>query len=92
MIQMIRSILPVGQGAFYSEQFKFDSGKINVVYDYGSGTSVKLVEEQIDDVFYTGEEVQAVFISHFDEDHVNGIEHLLKHCRIRRLLFSNTHE
>lgn len=79
--------MPVGQGAFYLEQFKLDSGKINVVYDCGSDTSVNLIKRQIDDVFDPGEEVHAVFISHFDMDHINGIEHLLKHCRVRHIFF-----
>lgn len=87
MIQMIRSILPVGQGAFYLEQFKLDSGKINVVYDCGSGTSVDLINRQIDDVFDSGEEIHAVFISHLDMDHINGIKHLLKHCHVRHIFF-----
>ncbi len=87
MIQMTRSILPVGQGAFYLEQFHLDSGKINVVYDCGSSTNVEFVKKQIDDNFALGEEVQAVFISHFDVDHINGIEYLLEHCHVRHIFF-----
>ena len=35
---MIRSFLPVGQGAFYCEQFmwNFETERINIVYDCGS--------------------------------------------------------
>ena len=39
---MIRSFLPVGQGAFYTEQF--DCG-MNIVYDCGSSTGKSAVEE-----------------------------------------------
>ena len=35
---MIRSFLPVGQGAFYTERFNNVDGPINVVYDCGSYT------------------------------------------------------
>lgn len=33
---MIRSFLPVGQGAFYCEQFmwNFETERINIVYDW----------------------------------------------------------
>ena len=50
---MIRSFLPVGQGAFYCEQFMDDLKRewVNVVYDCGSSTNVKLVEEQIKNNF-----------------------------------------
>ena len=48
---MIRSFLPVGQGAFYYEHFESDettTGEaINVIYDCGSSTGVKIVEEKI---------------------------------------------
>ena len=44
---MIRKFLPVGQGAFYYEHFgecETSTGKvINVVYDCGSSTDVKIV-------------------------------------------------
>lgn len=48
---MIRKFLPVGQGAFYYEHFgecETSTGKvINVVYDCGSSTDVKIVEQII---------------------------------------------
>lgn len=37
---MLRSFLPVGQGAFYLERFETNDGRINVVYDCGSLTEV----------------------------------------------------
>ena len=48
---MIRRFLPVGQGALYYEHFESDETttgeEINVVYDCGSSTGVKIVEDQI---------------------------------------------
>lgn len=40
-IMMIRSFLPVGQGAFYRETFKINGDKINIIYDCGSATDIK---------------------------------------------------
>lgn len=42
---MVRRFLPVGQGAFYCEQFDnpFDTARINVVYDCGS-TKYKVLD------------------------------------------------
>lgn len=84
---MIRSFLPVGQGAFYLEQFRCASEKINVVYDCGSDKKVNLVQAQIDDMFDQGETIHAVFISHLHEDHMNGLTYLLERCRVKRLFF-----
>ena len=44
---MLRSFLPVGQGAFYLERFEINGEKTNVVYDCGSLTDVKIVEKEI---------------------------------------------
>ena len=52
---MIRSFLPVGQGAFYTEQF--DCG-MNIVYDCGSSTGKSAVEKQIADTFEPREKIQ----------------------------------
>ena len=62
---MIRSFLPVGQGAFYCEQFSVAGPeKINIVYDCGSLTSVSFVEHQIKYNFQEDEVIHAVFLSH----------------------------
>lgn len=73
---MIRKFLPVGQGAFYYEHFgecETSTGKvINVVYDCGSSTDVKIVEQQIERNFSRKEKINALVISHLHEDHING--------------------
>lgn len=85
---MIRSFLSVGQGAFYCEQFKTDifSEKINVIYDCGSD-NVEMVHEQIQNNFEKGEIIHAVFISHLDNDHINGLPYLLKYCKVKKIFF-----
>jgi len=85
---MIRSFLPVGQGAFYCEQFAVGSGeRVNVIYDCGSATDEQLVEQQIRNTFEKGETIHAVFISHLDADHINGIPYLLKYCKVKKMFF-----
>lgn len=86
---MVRSFLPVGQGALYCECFykaRTDE-KLNIVYDCGSLTNVKIVEREIKNNFEKGERIEALFISHLDEDHVNGIPFLLDYCKVKRIYF-----
>ncbi len=86
-MNMLRSFLPVGQGAFYIEQFSFGTERVNVVYDCGSLTDVHIVEKEIRNNFQKGETIDAVFISHLDEDHINGLPYLLKYCCVKNLFF-----
>lgn len=92
-MKMMRSFLPVGQGAFYCERFKLNSGDkdfINVVYDCGSLRNPKRVEKQIKAKFHEGETIHAVFISHLHDDHINGLEFLLKYCNVKNIFFPLT--
>lgn len=84
---MIRRFLPVGQGAFYVEQFCSDRKKINVVYDCGSMSKVCSINDEIKSVFKKDEEIEIVFISHVDQDHINGLEYLLKYCNVKNVVF-----
>lgn len=89
-MKMIRSFLPVGQGAFYCERFKLNSDDknfINVVYDCGSSNGLKCVKKQIKAYFHEGETIHAVFISHLHNDHINGLEFLLKYCNVKNIFF-----
>ncbi|HEM3460009.1 TPA: MBL fold metallo-hydrolase [Streptococcus suis] len=82
-----REILPVGQGAFYLETLMLRGNEYRVIYDCGSATDVTYVETQIKANLNKNEEIHAVFISHLDDDHVNGLEFLLKHCNVKNLFF-----
>lgn len=86
---MIRSFLPVGQGAFYCEQFggKCLDTRLNIIYDCGSATDMNYVKHQIDTNFEQDEIVHAVFLSHLDADHINGIPYLLRYCRVQKIFF-----
>lgn len=79
-MEMIRTIHPIGQGAFYSEQFKEKDKKIaNIVYDCGCNLDEEISNDGknvIHSVFSEKDDIDILFISHFDQDHVNGIEAL----------------
>ena len=66
---LTRTIHPVGQGAFYSEIFNVRKEKFTAVYDCGSNNNAPLSSEI--DEFNT---VDLIFISHFHNDHINGIK------------------
>ena len=92
-MKMIRSFLPVGQGAFCCEQIQsasFSNETINIVYDCGSSTDVELVKKQIKATFMEDEPIHAVFISHLHDDHINGLEFLLEYCCVKNIIFPLT--
>ena len=70
-IKMQRIFHPVGQGGFYSESFKAENNNFNVVYDCGSIS--RGVDKVISNSFDKNEDIDILFISHFDSDHVNKI-------------------
>lgn len=71
IIKMQRTFYPVGQGGFYSESFKTENNNFNVVYDCGSLS--KGVDKVISNSFNGNEDIDILFISHFDSDHINKI-------------------
>lgn len=81
---MTRTIHPVGQGAFYSETFTDEDKQafFTAVYDCGSQNN-KHLKRLIKDVKITA---NLLFISHFHNDHTNGVLDLLsdqsKRCNI----------
>lgn len=85
---MIRSFLPVGQGACCIEKFDLKDDErqnITVLYDCGSSTSLDLLKACLKENIKENSTIHAVFISHFDEDHVNGLPYILKHYRVKNL-------
>lgn len=91
-VLMQRILHPVGQGGFYTEQFLLEndggfekSSMLNVVYDCGSNTNSRQLKNEISRTFKKNEEITALFISHFDQDHINGLTYL-SHNPIRFLI------
>ena len=89
MIVINRIIHPVGQGAFYTETIKTKVRRYNIVYDCGSTTTYKenssktILETEIKSFYDYKEKIDLLFISHFDNDHVNGLKHLKDYCDIK---------
>lgn len=86
-MKVIRTFHPIGQGAFYSESFHYNEKIINIIYDCGSLTDLTKVKEEIEKTFPKDTNIDALFISHFDSDHVNGIPFLITHCNVKNIFF-----
>lgn len=76
---------PVGQGLFYTGKV----GETYFVYDCGS-ESKTLLEDKIDDYLNDLKKKQShidyLFISHFDVDHINGLEYLLNKIKVKNFI------
>lgn len=81
-LRMCRKIHPVGQGAMYSESFyDGDTLKQVVLYDCGSSSGMKKLNDEIDSL----ERVDHLFISHFHSDHINGVERLIQKKGLKKI-------
>lgn len=77
---MIRTFHTVGQGAFYTEEFS----DFRFVYDCGTDTDGKgRIEKYVGNHFRKGDIIDAMFISHFHRDHINGLEYLLSNFEVK---------
>ena len=82
-----RIFAPVGQGAFYFERFFFQRQKdFNVVYDCGALYPSKSKRSLVNNLF-GGRDVDILFISHFDYDHVSLIPDLINTTNAIKLVF-----
>lgn len=100
-MKITRIIHPIGQGGFYSETLEEGGQEITVVYDCG-GNSKSFMENYLENFFpkidekpekkknkkQSGSEktIDAVFISHLHEDHVNGLDYLLNQFHVKYLI------
>ncbi|PIP90156.1 MAG: hypothetical protein COW79_08945 [Bdellovibrionales bacterium CG22_combo_CG10-13_8_21_14_all_38_13] len=77
MHKLERVFHPIGQGAFYSERHYVDAigqAKIfNVVYDCGNWKNTKLSDRVVRQAFNKNDDIDVLFISHFDFDHISKI-------------------
>lgn len=79
---MTRTFHPIGQGAFYTEMFK---SSFIAIYDCG-GSDKQIIEDEIKTTFEKAQKVHIVFISHLNNDHINGLEFLLKYCDVQKVV------
>lgn len=71
-----RTFHPVGQGGFYSERHN----NFNIVYDCGA-IPVSDAKPVVQAAFSNSEDIDVLFVSHFDYDHVSAISTLQKNVR-----------
>lgn len=85
--KMVRTFHPVGQGAYYTEQFLRGGRPVfTMAYDCGSTSlTSKELARVVRNSLAKGTKVDAVFISHFDSDHVNGLPDLLLAFPVKQL-------
>ena len=87
-MKVTRTLHPIGQGAFYTEKFEYDGQQCNVVFDCGGTSSVikgrvkKYCKRLSREQKVEKPTIDAVFISHFHNDHVNGLKTLLNNAEV----------
>lgn len=74
-ISLTRTVQPVGQGLFCTEIFKSHDKAQVVVYDCGS-QNTEARDTCISHAIPPGAAIDLVFLSHFDDDHINGLSAL----------------
>ena len=83
---LIRMVHPIGQGGFVSETVLGDG--FTVVFDCGSKTKdhEKLLVREINRLKGWTDHIETLVISHFDEDHYNGLSLLVSSFPIREVI------
>ena len=91
-VRVYRHQYGVGQGCFHAQELSFGDGiqprhTFRFVYDCGSSTSQQALKWSISH-FEKGMEdkvVHAAYLSHFEDDHINGLEALCKKVDVQRI-------
>ena len=93
LVEHIRKFMPVGHGAFFLERLLYEGQRIlPAVYDCGDSNSGHEVEKFALQEFGATdneerEKVDILFISHFDDDHVNGLTYLQPYLKQNTRVF-----
>lgn len=83
--RVLRTIHPIGQGGFTSEEHILGNESRVFVYDCGTSSNKNNAVLYVKNIFPKNTEIEALFISHFDSDHVNLIPTLQKTYRIKNV-------
>ncbi len=85
MIKVTRIQYPVGQGCFHVGAVKWDNGSgagcFRYVYDCGSKNKTAL-KRSMNSMRQQHKGIDALFVSHLHDDHVNGLNRLLGSVRV----------
>lgn len=71
----------IGQGMFYTGKIDFGNGEpaFNFVYDCGTSSRQQLLKNAITAYHANcSHSIDLLILSHFDDDHINGLDSLLK--------------
>jgi len=84
-----RTQQPAGQGGFHTGELCIGQTRLRYIYDCGSTTQAHIdtaVKAYADSIGKGRDKpmVEVLFISHFDDDHIKGLETLFKHVRIKK--------
>lgn len=87
-LQVIRTIHPIGQGAFYTETLHRPGSNDDkhIVYDCGVLPLSNRLKEEVGNILPKGSIIDVLFISHFHADHVNGIKLLAERHKIKHVV------
>lgn len=87
-IEIVRNHYPVGQGFFSSQQISYGNEKYTCVYDCGSVSKggSRLLDKYVDYLRDTTEAIDLLVISHFDNDHINGVKKLVGKFNINKIV------
>ena len=86
--RVVRTFFPVGQGGFCVERHKIKDQFFNLIYDCGNRGNRKPAMSIVRNAFNDNEQIDILFISHLDTDHVSLIRELapFKNQRIVRVV------
>ncbi|NCI51366.1 hypothetical protein GWC95_15665 [Sediminibacterium roseum] len=77
----------IGQGLFYHGRLHGKhTDSFDFIYDCGSKSAIRYLHTAIDSYRPSVKKLEMVVISHFDEDHVNGVTRLISGKRVDRLI------
>ena len=88
MFNVKKTFYSIGQGCFYSEQIYIGENKLTIVYDCGSEERKSKNKGRLEKVVSLShlDTIDYLVISHFHEDHINGIEILKDFFNIRNVI------
>lgn len=87
MVSLTIDFHPVGQGLFSSGEVSISGlPDFNYIYDCGTSSKQALLDAAIVNYQRNNDAIDMVVISHFDRDHISGLEKLLAHTKVKVLL------
>lgn len=98
-MRVVMSQRPVGQGGLFVGCLAFSGRKFLWVYDCGTDdnkVSNAALDLEIDDILMLGD-IDVLFLSHLDSDHVSGVDSLSRKCiknghKIRKVVIPYMHD